>query len=199
MNRITPVTRKSAVVTAYESCSRYAFWAKFVGWSCMPCCCAGLPCLIVGDIPRTFAVKFGMLIELYGGEKKMHMLADKIAEEQSLFRDAVTFVTDTIDATKIKANITLWNVICAMHPKINSLTASLSFDSHFEDNTYAQQIWDRYVSTGGNYSVIVYGLIEYMCSIYDPTCIIVDECMSKVLSDSSLRVEVLSHKTAAGF
>jgi len=194
MNKVEPMRNtESSIIKAMKVCDKQAFWLKFSGWLCIPCCCIGAACLAVGYIPAAFVEKFTEVITFYGGKDAVRALAELVQKEIRIFRDAVTEVNNSVDPHDIRANIDLFDVICDQEPKINALRSN-SYILSGHDKNYSKLVWDAYQKHGGNYHVVVYGLIEYMCIKYEPTCSIVEVYLNSITSDTSLRVEVLSHK-----
>ena len=65
-------------------------------------------------------------------------------------------------------------------------------------SSYTMQVFNQYEQFGGNYHVIIYGFMEYICTMYDPTCLIVENYLPKFGSDTPARRECLMHQEAAG-
>ena len=189
----------SRIVQELQAAKKNAFLTKLSGWLCVPFCCIGCACLLVAEIPAKFVEQCNALIDFYDGEKRLGVLAVKIKKEQSLFREAVTQANSVISPELIDPNITLFDVIRDMNPRINSLCMKdIYFGiSKIKNLTYSQEIWRTYQQNGGNYHVVMYGIIEYMFMVYHVDSNKVADYITKVLSDTSFRVEVLSHKTSA--
>ena len=194
MNKIESMRNKeSEIILAMKDCRKQAFWFKFTGWLCIPWCCLGSICLVAGYSPDEFAAKFAEVISLYGGRDSVRVLAERVHKEITIFRTAVTEVNYSVDPTEIRANIDLFDVICDHNPRINALRSNKYILSNHNKN-YSHLVWNAYMKHGGNYSVIVYGIIEYMCIKYEPTSSLVEVYLNNVTNHTSLRVEVLAHK-----
>lgn len=194
MNKVEPMRNtESAIVLAKKVCEKQTFWLKLSGWICLPCCCIGCACLAAGYIPEAFAKKFADVIEFYGGKDAVRGLAERVRKEIRIFRAAITEVNNSVDPKDIRADIDLFDVICDHNPKIDALRSN-KYILMSHDKNYSKLVWDAYQKHGGNYHVVVYGLIEYMCIKYEPTCSIVEVYINNMTGDTSLRVEVLSHK-----
>lgn len=199
-----PLTNTSTVLTARKSCRKTQFWLKCAGYFCLPCCCLGVSCLTLGEVPKSFLAQYDLLIKMYGGEKKCLEIASKVSRELTLFRTAVTQINNTIDPSLIQTDITLLDVIYANHPRINALRVKSHFNwssynskIHGNTNAYPTEIYNLYLSMGGDYKVVIYGLIEYLCHLYDPTSTIVLDYLASVITDSSLHAMVFGFADAA--
>lgn len=189
----------SKIVAAGKNNRMSAVFLKLSGWLCLPFCCVGYVCLAPGYICDTLSDNCKKLIELYGGSARLQILAQKIAKELEIFRDAVTLANTVVQPSVIRPDITIIDVIADMNPRIGPIIRNdislILFPNN--NNSYSTEIWKNYQNDGGNYHVIVYGLIEYLFTVYPPDSIFVDSYINKALKDSSLRTEMLSHKTMA--
>jgi hypothetical protein len=160
----------------------------------MPLCCVGAVCIVGSHECKRFIEKYKKIIAIYGGEKNMIILANKICKENEIFRTSTTEVNNIISPQFITPNISLFDIISVMNPKIQNIVSN----SKKTKTQYISDIWDQYQKNGGNYHVIVYGLIEYLCTIYDPTCITIENYIDPFIADTMMKVECLSHKSDAG-
>lgn len=201
----------SAILDAYRINTKTRMMLKCFGWTCIPCCCVGASCIVAAEeyTPATTYLK--NTIDTYGGNKNCKEIGAKVREELAKFRKAVTAVNTYVSPQIINPNMTLFDVICKMEPKINAICTSsnsLDFYRFFKNDNdtataYATAIWLEYTNIqGGNYHVIAYGLMEYQCMFYEATSMIGKvsyHLLDKFSTDTALRVECLSHKEAAGF
>ena len=195
MCKIAPCSKSpSAVLSAVHKLKKYRFWLKFSGWCCMPVCCIGATCLFASTVPGEYIPKYEAIIELYGGKEKMKLVAEKVHREMVLFRKAVTAVNNTIEPSRIKSDITLLKLISTMNPKFRQISSEPAYNS---SDIYIEAVWAEYVAKGGNYHVVLYGIMEYMCCVYDPTCTFAEIYLNRLTTDTSLRVECLSHRADA--
>lgn len=202
-NRVAPITKPaSAIVSALHTINRQVRLLKVAGWCCIPMFCMGAACLVVASTVDHFRALFRSAIAFYGGEKNLQVLTDKIHAELIIFRNAVTIVNAVARTETIKADVSLLDVIYHAHPRIKSImqpgTSALLVMSLFNTgihDSYFDEIWKTYTSMGGNYRVIVYGILEYICMTYEPTCTIAEAYFEKILAaNSAARVECLAHK-----
>jgi hypothetical protein len=185
------------------------FWLNFWGIICLPVCCIGINCIIVGDVINDFCPKYKKLIALYGGNIQLEILSKKIEKELELFKKAVTFTNSVVDANIIRINITIMDVIFDMNPRIKNILLSSAMDSLFasvdklrneKEKNYSEHIWNRYNEIGGCYHILIYGYIEYLCMLSDSnSSSSIIEMLTKMTSDTIQRVECLSHREEAGF
>lgn len=196
----------SSILQATKDLKKTVFWLKFGTIVCMPCCCIGLTCMFIGTDNDDFLQKYKQIIELYG-KINLVLINKKIKQELIIFRNAVSIINKTIDPKLIKQNIRLDNIIFDMNPRIKA-TLSSAIDNLFDNvdifldgdkKKYSEQIWNKYIELGGSYYVVIYGYIEYMCMMNDPTCNTVKYILDKMVTDSTLRAECLSYKERAGF
>ena len=196
MCKIAPSSKSpSAVLSALHQLKKYRFWLKFTGWCCMPMCCIGATCLVTSAVPGQYIPKYEAIVELYGGKEKMKLVAEKVHREMVLFRNAVTAVNNTIDPTIIKSDITLLKLISSMNVKFRQISRESYYNC---TDIYVDAVWNDYVAKGGNFHVVLYGIMEYICTVYDPTCTIAEIYLNWLTSDTSIRVECLSHQAQAG-
>lgn len=160
-----------------------------------------MSCLIVDKAVSPFKKKYNMIIEFYGGIAKVRELSQKISHELCIFRDARAAANDLVSAHSIISTVNILDVIFCAHPKIKSIMRPNPLDifnmlADTGKNQYCMAIWEEYVKRGGNYHVIIYGIIEYMCALYDPTCALMESNINSLLSDTAYRAECLAHKDA---
>lgn len=184
------------------SSHRKAYLAcNVTGVCCIPFCCVGLACLAPAQMIHHILEQYDDVIHTYGGPKSLTVLADKIRKERVIFRDALTIVNRSCDPNIIDPDITLLDVIMQMQPRIgqiiqNSRCAGAQLLGILQKKNYAYTsvIWNAYEKREGNYSVIIYGLIEYLCQLYEPTSQYVINFVEKFNVDSALRTECLHYK-----
>lgn len=200
-NRVKPsATVSSALLAARDNLTCHVRVLKTAGWCCIPVCCAGVACFSLADVENAQLSLINRAIAFYGGVPNVKELATKVNREQSLFRAAVTKINNSIDPANIKGDVKLIDIIYHAHPRIKKLlnmgNALVIFDymDGTKYETYYEAIWTEYEQMGGNYHVVIYGILEYICTVYDATCTIAEGYFDRVVSDSAARVECLSHK-----
>jgi hypothetical protein len=152
-----------------------------------------VPAEQVGKMKKMYA----QVIDTYGGKRKCKILGIRVQQELDIFRAAVTMVNNTCDPTIIHSDVQLLDVICQANPRIGKIiqdSSSYSVCNKSKNEDYLNQIWTIYTKQGGNFNLVVYGLIEYLCRMYDPTCDYVQTYLQKFTSDSALRTVCLSCK-----
>lgn len=193
----------SAIINACKTLQRQKFWLKLTGYLCIPCFCIGFSCIVCGDVLDTFYKKYKQVIAFYGGAEELEKLSIKIKKELGLFREAVTFANFIVEPSIIRSNTTIIDVIFDKNARVKK-TLSESFDffcdyKYSKNNDYIDIIWNKYISLGGCYHVLIYGYIEYMCMVVDPTCSKMEHILNKITSDTAFRSECLFHKEESGF
>lgn len=191
----------SAVVSAYKELKKQTYWLQFGGIACMPCFCMGfICCFFKWNLLESFEV-IKKIYAFYGGDAALASLSTKVLRENELFRMSTTRVNQTVPSDLIVCNVTLLQVICANEPRIgailNDFPIGLYSDRKVKFNEYCKLVWDEYLRNGGNYHVVVYGLGEHVCGLYDPTSHVAQDYMNNIVSDTQLRQEVLLHKADA--
>ena len=192
----------SAIVSAYKNLKSKTLLLKITGGFCMLFFCLGCVCCVPGFILDQCKVKFEMVIRLYGGVDDLKVLGKKVARENELFNKTIAMVNKVYEpAQAIDSKVTLFDVICHMNPRINNILNScwLARSLFLQEvkSDYMKQLWNQYIDNGGNYHVIVYGIIEYLCTLYDPTCTKIDEYLDSFNSQGALYLECIEHKTEA--
>lgn len=199
----------STVLEAFASTGSNSRWFKVLGWTCMPCFCAGATCLAVAEPLSNFNEMYQRVIALYGGPVAVKALAARVRNELAIFRSAVTTVNNSLpdaDSNIIIGDLKMHTMIYEKNTRIkqvmDTVDTVLSLLARFRDSDnrrqkYISLVWDEYLRLGGNYHVIVYGIIEYMCHNYDPTSPAMKSHLEALLKDTAMRVEVLSHKAQA--
>ena len=164
----------------------------------MSVCCTGIACITVAATLAPIADALADAVHFYGGEENLKRVANMVYHEQDIFTRAVNAVNSTISPKLIQVNLTLLDIIIANVPRTGSiLEQSMSVTMRLFKSAkqeYCKAVWDMYVSMGGNYKVIVYGLIEYMCQIYEPTCDNVIRVVDNFNKNGPLRNECTNHK-----
>lgn len=184
-------SESSALLIAMKSVQNvYLRWMT-IGWLCVPICFLGCYCVTFADTPRSFYIKYKALVAFYGGRQNMINLNKRIQMELQIFARALGG----------DEGITLLDVIQDMNPRFRTCCDYSLLSQMFQNrNTvFSGIVWDKYISLGGNYHVIIYGLFEYLCMFNEPTSEYVDGFLEMFLiRNSVLKAEILSHKDAAG-
>lgn len=203
MCKVSPLGASSGIKWALSSVSKQTFWMKFAGAVTIPCCCLGLAFCTGGAMLNIFKDKYEEVVRIYG-KGNLDTLASKVRQEKQLFRAAVTKVNNEVHYSSI-TEVNLIEVMRSMVPRFGQIYNSTTFTSILrlhhthQHEQYYKKIWDEYQNTGGNFHVVIYGLIEYLCTEIDPTCTMMEDVLNKFTADSSLRAECMSHKVLAGF
>lgn len=201
---MSQVTTGSSILKLMSTYKKTYVAFNITGACCLPVCCIGLACLAPAQVIGHVLEQYDDVIYTYGGPTSLTVLADKIRNERVIFRDAVTIINQLCDPTIIDSDITLLDVIIQINPRIRHIinnsrcigsTLLGIFNKNEKNNEYASLIWNEYEKKGGNYTVIIYGLIEYLCQLHDPTSQYVINFVEKFNVDSALRTECLQYKT----
>lgn len=203
MAKITPTpTNKSFLEIARSSCGSDSFWLKVAGYLCMPVCCIGCSCLFADKSMTEWKDKYDAIIALYGGKQKVKELSAKIANELRLFGTARTVANTKVSPHIIVRDVNMLDIIFCANPLVRQIMGAITLEAlvifdRKERNEYFTVVWNEYVNLGGNYHVIVYGIMEYLAMICDPTSRVMEYSVNEVLRDTAFRVECLSHRAAA--
>lgn len=187
----------SAILKIYRDLQWKVNLMAISGVLCLPFFCCGCICLIPSVTYRPFKNKYEQIIRLYGGKEPLKQLGKMVANEDEVFRKAISFVNKTYDnAADMNPNITLLDIICEMNPRIKSIIKStwFTFDLVRYNKEYMKKLYESYVENGGNYHVIVYGIVEYLCTHYEPTCIKMEDYINRFLDNGALYLECINHK-----
>lgn len=198
---------KSRLVIGLTSLKRYSFWAKFAGCLCMPFFCAGLACCVPAIALDDVKKKLECVVSSIYSPKVLHALRIKVDREQKIFMDACSNVIARTTPRFIIPRMTLIESIRATDRRIKEIVKdpSASFDLLIDRDTidgrnqFKLDVYNEYVSLGGNMSVILYGLPEYMAFLVDPTSDFMMNLYSEVTVDSQLSRLMFEHKEKAGF
>lgn len=175
-----------------------------VGVCCLPMFCSGAICLGGSVKLKSYLKKYKKVVDLYGGRKAVKELSARVHHEQSLFRAAATAVNSSVDASKnnieIQGDMTLLSMICSLDPRAKSLyserdysTISSIFCDHDKYKEYATLVNQEYVSRGGDASIVLYGIMEYILLFYNPTCLVAEKYLDNLVTDTALRADVLMY------
>lgn len=196
-----PTPSGSSLLRGLKSCKQTKGLLNCIGITCMPFCCTGIACMSVAAQIAPIADALSDVVHFYGGEKNLQRIANLIHHELDIFMRAVNSVNTTVDARIINVNMTLLDVIITHVTKTGSIieqsqsstgrTLAMFKNIH---PAYKQSVWDIYNSMGGNYKVIVYGLLEYLSQMYDPTSNAVMSVVYNFNQNGPLRNEVAIHK-----
>lgn len=193
----------SVVVSAQRACARNHILLNVLGGCCMPLCSVGITCCVVGSTFKSFSKNYKHLIGMYGGKLNMHRIATMIRQEMEIFKQAVAKVNMTVNPVFIVGDTTILDMVLYAEPVFSAaymphhLMNTVSRCS--SNSTYCNVLLTEYLSLGGNYNVIIYGLVEYLCMLYDPTCTVVENVLVHAVGDTVLHVEMMAHKSKAGF
>jgi hypothetical protein len=208
MARCVPANEQegSRLVSSLKTMKRSTFWGKFFGCLCMPFMCAGLVCCIPALVLEDTISSLQNVITYYT-VPILDKLREKVDGEQRLFLDACSNVNTSTEGPSIISNMTLIEIIRQVDSKIGALlndpgmVPSLTFliTNQKGKEQYRLDVYNEYIKLGGNISVIIFGLPEYMAIIMDPTCDKMCKMYSNVMHDSQLHRLAQSHRGTAGF
>jgi hypothetical protein len=201
MTKIMNAPNGSMILNGIKSCKRSKGLLSCLGVTCMPICCTGIVCLTMGSELGWIAEALADVVNFYGGEQNVKRIAAMVEHEQNIFMRAFNNVNTTISPQLIDVNLTLLDIIICNVPKTGSIieqsqsitkrTLSLFKTPNQE---YKKAVWDMYTSMGGNYRPVVYGLIEYLCQMHDPTSNVVMYVVDQFNHHGPLRNECALHK-----
>ncbi|KAG2424960.1 hypothetical protein HXX76_014118 [Chlamydomonas incerta] len=178
-----------------------------LGCLLLPCCCTGLlaivPAVELADQKR----RINKAIAIYGSRKACQVLGKHIQQEIQFFTGAMSEVNATCGALEVQRGVQLMTIIAFTHPRLREVLENsgstisrflvLNHGNAAEKPPYLQKVWDAYVKKGGNYEVVVYGFLEYLCCTHEPTSNYVMGFVDDFVSESSpLYVECMAHKAA---
>lgn len=196
MCKVAP-TASSKLIDGLRQCKSQKGWLNCVGVSCMPFCCVGIACLSIGAQLAPVADALEDVVNFYEGQSNVRRLATKVYHEKNIFMKALNSVNATISPNLININLTLLDCIISNIPKTGRILNEAQYTmNRFKsfNSEHNKAVWDMYQSMGGDYKVIVYGLIEYLCQIYDPTSQAVMHVVKQLNENSPLRFECQLHK-----
>lgn len=199
---LVKTTSGSCIIGTRNVHAKQTFLLKLSGWLCVPCFCSGCVCLAISSATEDIRSKYDAVIKFYGGEKIVVNIAEKVKVQTLIFRHAVTEVNKVVNPRNIVADIDMFMMCKDMCPlfKAVSVTTLHSFISVAnKSESYVVNVWNKYLELGGNYHIVIYGIIEYLCTVADPTSIYVTKYVDLLIKDTAFRSEVLSHKLDAGF
>ena len=188
----------SILLKTLSNIEKNLFWAKFWGWLCMPVCCMGCICIIPAKVYEELIIDLKKIIKLYT-PKKLEIIAKDISREQSIFIDACIEINKTCE--QIYPNTTLYDALCVTIPNFKTMIGISSRSRDYVSNVdkvaadaYASKAYSVYIEKGGDINSVIYGLPEYLCTIYDPTCDTMSNLYKKIYTNTQLSQYVLSHK-----
>lgn len=202
MTRVKPHDDKgeSRIVQSYNNCKRTRTTALFVGSVCMPLLCAGLSCCMTGMQMKEHIEILKKVIEMYG-EDELRRLRKKVDKEQRLFLDACMNVNQQKSHAIIVGSLRLIDCIKKNNVLVDNMITDRgmwTFSFMTADRTnYIKDVYDEYKRMGGNESVVIYGIAEYMAVISDPTSIVATDMYREITGPTQLSRFVMQHKDAA--
>jgi hypothetical protein len=183
----------SAILKVYKTLQWKVSLLTTSGILCVPFFCFGCICLVPSATYSEFKNRYEKVIRLYGGKKPLKQLGKMVANENEIFRNTISFVNRTYEnPSDINPNINLLDIICEMNPSIKSILTSSWVGKYSKE--YVKTLYEHYIENCGNYHIIVYGLIEYLCTQYDPTCIKIEDYLNRFVSNGALYLECMDHK-----
>lgn len=194
------MSQKSLIVQALEDNRSDANWMKCFGILSLPCCCIGLSCIGISTLSTNFANKYESVIKLYGGREICDLIKIKVDNEIDLFKKAIVQVhlSPLNEDIRCDPNITLLDIVRLHNKRFDDITklVFLSYNRH-TSKEYNALILDKYIRLGGNIHVIVFGFIEYLLTMHNPTSKVMEAYLHNMSSNTSLRLEILLAKEKA--
>jgi len=192
---------QSLLVQSSAKTGKNILLAKVLGSIFCPvgglCCCIIPACMFQADhelVKKTIA--------LYTPEV-LNTLAPLVVHQVRVFIDACMQVNWTLTHNGIFPKVTLIDMICAADETAGQIirgscvpSFSLSIIKQQKDE-YLKKVAAKFQELGGNTSVIIYGLPEYMCHIVDPTSPRAMDVYRDLVVDGQLQRLVLAHRDAA--
>lgn len=134
-------------------------------------------------------------------------LRKKVDHEQKLFMDACSKVIEKSNTQFIIPHLRLIDAIRNSNGIIAAIikNSSMSIDLNYDKKTitgrnqFTKDVYDEYITMGGNPSVILYGLAEYMAMIMDVTADYMILMYRDMTGDTQLHRLLMQHKVKAGF
>lgn len=196
MCKVTPLTT-SKLIDGLRQYKKQKCLLNCIGISCIPFCCTGIGCISIAAQLAPVTEALEDVVHFYGGEANVQRLAGKIIHEQHIFARAVNSVNATISPELINTKLTLLDCIIANVPRTGRIIDEAQFLTsrlRTSSSQHGSAVWDIYLSMGGDYKVVVYGLIEYLSQNYDPTSQTVLHVVNQLNKNSPLRNECQLHK-----
>lgn len=190
----------SRIELASKKGRKDSFVLKFLGYLCIPCCCAGCICLGLATEVSAAAQLYVQLIEFYGGIVLARQMAARVRQQANIFRDAVIHVNNsTTSSLSIDPNLTLLDLVRYYNPRFNetcrrsSCLAILDTIQDMQKNrnkAYYSSVWNTFIEMGGNPNTVIYGFIELILETSDPTSTNATNYAKQILTNISLRNEI---------
>ncbi len=202
-----PTTDKSSrIVTAFKSQKQSSVWSWICGVLCCPFFCSGLVCCMNAIHMEEILTELRNIIAFYTAPV-LSQLREKVDKEQKLFLDACMTVNTMTEGKYIISNIRLIDVIRKTDTTIaswvlqpNTIASVFKVDLDNEGTTkYIIDVFTEYIRIGGNVSVIMYGLPEYLAIVMDPTCDAMLRTYKNIMCDTQMYRFICQHKERAGF
>lgn len=192
----------SRLVSEFKAYNKWTLLGKCFGGLCMPCCCIGLACWTPAKAVECELSPLKRVIDKYTPQllDKLRIAVDR---EESLFLRACLNVNNETTTTSIYPNITLLDAICASEEHTKNVICKFRLPKIFQDNqdrlNYEKQVYSEYIKIGGNPAIVIYGLPEYLCIIYDPTSLQALSYFKGIGGSTQLSAFVQTYKQASGF
>lgn len=202
----TPNPGFSRLVDGLNTNKRISFWGKVSGCLCIPFFCAGLFCCSTAFVLDALINALREVVAMYG-IPTLIQLRQKIDHEHKVFMDACTKIIQTTDSRFIVPRLRLIDAIRKTDGAIGAIIkdSSLSVDLTFDKEVIAgrtqfvRDVYLEYIAQGGNPSIVIYGLPEYMAMMMDVTADYMTRMYRDMTGDTQLYRLVMQHKEKAGF
>lgn len=160
----------SRIVEFYDENRKYIMTSKLLGWICRPFCCLGMICLSNANDKEKYTKYINKVVEMYTRDVLIS-LAPKVINEHKIFLKACNEVNTLSikEGRKIYPYINLIDVISVAMPIMGCVLKDIAFwclDKN-EKEEYLLKIYKKYIELGGNTSIVVYGLPEYIAIVFD--------------------------------
>eukprot|EP00798_Chlamydomonas_sp_ICE-L_P019722 gene19722-26413_t len=190
---ITPTESDgSRLVSCYETQRRVTLKMKVAGWLCAPVLCIGCCCLVPAWALDACISNLGQFIE-FCTAPKLHQMAALVKHEQRLFVDAFMAIGNSV----VFPNMRLLDALRYGKPGVYAV---IKLDDHFivspSKHAAAAGVWEEYCRRGGNVSVLVCCLPEFMAMYASPDNEAMCEMYDKLRTDTVLARFVSQRKAA---
>ena len=157
----------SRLVDEYNRLNKLIILGKVTGCLCLPACCLGISCLGISFAMEDVDAKpLKYIIDLY-----TIPILDKL-------RHMIDFEEYLLNKVPRQQAVTVLDVVSVYDHDIRDLLVEFGLIKPNNNNDYMNNIYQDYIRIGGNPNVIIYGLPEYLCKLYDCDDMIFEEFMT---------------------
>lgn len=154
--------------------------------------CSAIGCLFLrtGRVHDIKLLRYKKLVKFYGGKNQMKIIADQIRKENDIFKLACEEACIMLDIGK--QDLLLLDLLKTFVPSFAYALNPLELKPL--KSVYKNIVWQLYVEKEGNFNNVLYGFIEYLCTICNPWDNLIQDSMEKILSKTMLRTIVKCSK-----